>query len=91
MRFTLNILLVLLTFLRTPPKERTFPMASPFIVIIFKGWRQEANWVRLQKETSCLSNLEQCLKIFGFKFQQFYKMIATTIPVPSIGFFNFFV
>ena len=58
--------------------------------IINKEWRQEAILFRLQKETSCLRNLEQCLKKFGFKFKRFYIMAATTIPVPSIGFNNCF-
>ena len=58
---------------------------------INKEWRQEAISFRLQKETSSLNNLEQCLKHFGFKFQRFYIMAAFTFPVPGIGFSNCFI
>ena len=53
---------------------------------INKEWRQEAISFRLQKETSCLSNLEH----FGFKFQRSYIMATTTFPVPVIVFTNCF-
>ena len=36
-----------------------------------------------------LEKVEQCLKNFGFKFQQFYIMAAATIPEPGIGFNNY--
>ena len=56
-----------------------------------KEWWKEAISFRMQKENSCLSNLEQGLKYFGVKFQWFYIMAVTTIPVPDIGFSNCFV
>ena len=57
---------------------------------INKEWREEAVSFRLQKETNCLSNLEQCFKNYGLQFQQFYIMATTTIPLLGIGFSNCF-
>ena len=57
---------------------------------INKEWQEEAVSFRLQKEINCLSNLEQYFKNYGLRFQQFYIMATTTIPLLGIGFSNCF-
>ena len=56
---------------------------------INKEWRQGAISFRLQKEISCLSNLDGA--VLGFKFKRFYITAATFISVSSIGFSNCFI